>query len=308
MIDPFDPMNDNQTIDGYPTKTSDLTAIEFSVQENDSDSLRNEKGENLKPQNLKETEDKNFEQIVYLQGQEALEAMDILQNDGPDATVDFLKQYHYPSEHEALANLGHGRSDKTYAKDGYLLAWNSLIPYISLQFDKKFNKAEAPIEEDSQEKRHLAGQREKIGHMPLGQHSPHSDAALEETTLEIPENKKTLNSKFRTKEEIQHAIAQTLKSEKIEGQYADHDWTGIEKVKEALNKHGIQFEELDTNYEGHGEVQGSDLPTKKVYRFELNVRDKEGKNVPIYLKATCKFIGKSKTMADREYHLMLSFF
>ena len=231
--------------------------------------------------------------------------MDILNNEGKDATMEYLKQWHYPGEHDGRADLGHGTEDKTYAKDGYIMAWNPYLPYIGLVYDTKHNKE---IEEDSQVTRHHAGQRGKIGETPLGQHVPHSDSALKETELSIPENKSKLNGKYKTKEAIKSAIYNILADYHIEGRYNDENWSGIKKLSNALNEHDIANELMDADYEGHGEAEGSNLPTRKIYRFKIEVRDKEGKNIELFLKVTCTFVGRTGTMADREYEVTYYFF
>lgn len=231
-IDPYDPMDANQTIDGFPTTTSDLNnpqeagvaspipgpaqgpdreefnqgienyidddtiaqelVAEDSISEaelrelirreigstmtseGDNLSLANQNGANAKPANLGEvTDTERYEDIVFMQGEEANEAMDILQNDGPDACVEYLKQWHYPGESQGSNELKHGSSDKTYEKDGYIMSWNPYLPYIGLVYDTQHS-----LQEDSLATRHLAGQREKTA--PLGQHGPHSQAALNE--------------------------------------------------------------------------------------------------------------------------------
>lgn len=129
-----------------------------------------------------------------------------------------------------------------------------------------------------------------------------------ENNFELPLNKPSINGKFKTKDAIKTAIYNLLKKEKVEGRYADDNWIGIQKLQTTLNNNNIEFETLDADYEGHGEVQDSSLPTKKVYRLQLNVRNKEGANIPFYLKVTCAFIGRTGTMADKEYELTYYFF
>lgn len=127
-------------------------------------------------------------------------------------------------------------------------------------------------------------------------------------SFELPQNKPSFNGKYKTKEAIRNAIYNLLKQEKIEGRYNDDNWQGIKKLEGTLSNNGIEHELLDTNYTGHGEVQSSNLPTRKIYKFQLSVRDKEGKSIPLYLKVTCAFVGKSGTMADQEYELTYYFF
>ena len=126
--------------------------------------------------------------------------------------------------------------------------------------------------------------------------------------MELPENKPLINGKYKTKDAIKNALYNILEKEKVEGRYADENWIGIKKLQTALNNNGIQYELLDTEYTGHGEVQDSNLPTRKIYRFRLDIRDKEGKNVPLFLKITGAFVGRTGTMADKEYEITYYFF
>ena len=126
--------------------------------------------------------------------------------------------------------------------------------------------------------------------------------------MELPQNKPLINNKYRTKDAIKKAIYNVLDQEKVEGRYSDENWSGIRKLETILNNNGIQFELMDSDYEGHGQATGSNLPTRKVYRFKLDVRDKDGKNVTLYMKVTGAFIGKTGTMADSEYEITYYFF
>lgn len=126
--------------------------------------------------------------------------------------------------------------------------------------------------------------------------------------MELPQNKPSINGKYKTKDAIKSAIYKALEQNGVEGRYADENWIGIQKLHTVLNNNGIQFELLDSNYEGHGEIADSNLPTKKVYRFQLDVRNKEGINIPLYLKVTCAFVGRTGTMADKEYEVTYYFF
>jgi len=74
-----------------------------------------------------------YENIVFLQGSEADEALDILTNEGKDEAMEFLKQWHYPGEHELMNGEGHGSSDSIYKKDDYVMAYNTPMGYIGLQ-------------------------------------------------------------------------------------------------------------------------------------------------------------------------------
>ena len=78
---------------------------------------------------------KVYEQVIFLQGDEADEALDILDEDGEAAALNFLKQWHYPGEHDTRADPGAGTSDETYESDGYTLVYNTGLEYIGLEFE-----------------------------------------------------------------------------------------------------------------------------------------------------------------------------
>jgi hypothetical protein len=125
--------------------------------------------------------------------------------------------------------------------------------------------------------------------------------------MELPKNKPAVNGKYKTKSAIQSAVYKLLAQDKIEGRYADENWSGIQKMLYVLHSNGVETEGLGAEYEGHGESQGSNLPTRKVYKYKLTARDKEGKNVPMNLKVTCAFIGNTGTMVDKQYELTYYF-
>lgn len=225
MLNPYDPMDANQTLQGEPAGNSDLEGDTFTMgeaelremikrelgtmqgeslgtlglsytnidqgienfidddtkaqelaAESSSDSLANAHGMNAKPETLDEAYGDRYEQIVFMQGHEADEAMDILNNDGEEAAMEYLKQWHYPGEHDGSDTTGKGTMDKTFEKDGYTMMWNPYLPYIGLVYDTEY-QAE-PVAEDSQVLRHRVDQRQKD--VPLGQHSPHSQATIKE--------------------------------------------------------------------------------------------------------------------------------
>lgn len=153
-------------------KQKDIDFGEDELKEGDGLSFTNREGENSKPQNLKESYGDRYEEVVFFQGHEADHALNILMEDGKDEAMEYLKQWHYPGEHDGSEELGHGKLDKNYEKDGYIMSWNSAIGYIGLVYDTEHDKN---IEEDSHTLRNRVDQREK--NTPLGQHSPHSQKA-----------------------------------------------------------------------------------------------------------------------------------
>lgn len=85
---------------------------------------------------IKESTDLDkYEDVVFLQGEEADEALDILNNEGKDAAMDYLIQWHDPGHHMGKNELGIGSSDQTYRRDGYIMSWNSSFGYIGLDYD-----------------------------------------------------------------------------------------------------------------------------------------------------------------------------
>ena len=77
-----------------------------------------------------------YERIIFMQESEAEEALDILDEEGEDAAIEFLAQWHNPGEHETSDEESAGDDDDVYEDDdGYILSWNSRIGYIGLEYD-----------------------------------------------------------------------------------------------------------------------------------------------------------------------------
>lgn len=81
------------------------------------------------------TDQDKYEDVVFMQGEEANEPLDILNTQGEDAAMKYLQQWHSPGQHMGSAELGHGSSDQIYEKDGYIMAWNTPLNYIGLQYE-----------------------------------------------------------------------------------------------------------------------------------------------------------------------------
>lgn len=79
-----------------------------------------------------------FENVVFMQGDDAEEALGILDNQGEEAAAEHLKQWHYPGEHETREDLGQGTQDTVREfpeGDGtYYLVYNKPLGYIGLSF------------------------------------------------------------------------------------------------------------------------------------------------------------------------------
>lgn len=117
-------------------------------------------------------------------------------------------------------------------------------------------------------------------------------------------NEISINTKLSSKQGIKNAIYKILEMNKVEGRYRDDSWNAVSKFKNSLEAVGAEVDLLRSSYEGHGEVPGYEsLPTKKVYVYEISVRDKKGNIVTIPFKVTCAFVGKTGTMEDDIYEL-----
>lgn len=74
-----------------------------------------------------------YASIIFLQGSEAEEPLDILRKKGEKAAMAYMKQwdngeYNFPTEKSSA-----GTSDDLFEKDGYLLSYNQPLGYISLE-------------------------------------------------------------------------------------------------------------------------------------------------------------------------------
>lgn len=96
------------------------------------------------------TDQDKYEDVVFMQGQEADKPLKILSDQGEDAALEYLKQWHEPGSHMGKSELGHGTQDYTYEKDGYIMAWNPRIGYIGLSYDlsKMDESFDSPKEKD----------------------------------------------------------------------------------------------------------------------------------------------------------------
>lgn len=128
-----------------------------------------------------------------------------------------------------------------------------------------------------------------------------------ENNTELPKNKKSINSKYSTKTAIKNAVYDILKKEQVEGRYADEHWHGIQKLLHTLHDNNIETRLDNAAYAGQGDVEGTNLPTRKVYLYTLDIRDKKGNNVPLNLLVNCIFVGRTGTMVDKEYELTYYF-
>lgn len=86
------------------------------------------------------TEQQRWLNIVFLQGDQATESLDLIEHAGPDAAIAHLRGYDYGDETTgaALSNgyvyarLPEGDLDRTVTSDGYALTYNASLGHVSL--------------------------------------------------------------------------------------------------------------------------------------------------------------------------------
>ena len=74
-----------------------------------------------------------YERIVFMQGEDADEALAILDEQGRCAAIDYLCQWDCGDGGDIHDEPGNGSSDHVYRKDGYRLSYNPAIGYIGLE-------------------------------------------------------------------------------------------------------------------------------------------------------------------------------
>ena len=73
-----------------------------------------------------------YENIIFLQEHHAEEAITILDNDGREAAMDYLKQWDYGDGGDYSDNPPWGTSDSIYRSGDYIMTFNARMPYIGL--------------------------------------------------------------------------------------------------------------------------------------------------------------------------------
>jgi hypothetical protein len=125
-----------------------------------------------------------------------------------------------------------------------------------------------------------------------------------EEALPSAESATSIDGKYATKKAIINAVYDTLKRAKVEGRYHDDNWQGVKRLANALADAGIDYSLQKSNYTGHNSLYSdSNLPTKKEYKYFLQIKDRNGKDVHLPLKVICAFVGKTGTMEDDVYEL-----
>jgi len=77
-------------------------------------------------------EGKTYESIVFMQGEEADEVLDILEEQGEEAAMDFLMQWDMGEGGEEYDTPPWGEADKLYEKGDYVMSYNTGLPAFGL--------------------------------------------------------------------------------------------------------------------------------------------------------------------------------
>ena len=75
-----------------------------------------------------------YEEIIFLQGEEANEALQILEDKGEEGLLKHLMQWHYPGEHETCEGNPSGNADNEFDDNNYKLSYNEGLGYVGLAY------------------------------------------------------------------------------------------------------------------------------------------------------------------------------
>lgn len=82
---------------------------------------------------LNEATGQKYYEIVFMQGDDAKEALDILEKKGEKAALQYLKDWDYGKEMEHTAiEKPWGNDDELYEEDDYVMSYNTRLGYIGL--------------------------------------------------------------------------------------------------------------------------------------------------------------------------------
>jgi hypothetical protein len=73
-----------------------------------------------------------YREIVFIQGEEANEPLDILNNEGEEKAMEYLQQWDYGNENLITEHeQPFGTTDILYKKDNYIMSYNK-VGYVGL--------------------------------------------------------------------------------------------------------------------------------------------------------------------------------
>lgn len=80
-----------------------------------------------------------YERVIFLQGEEADDALERFDSEGPNGLLEYLKEWHYPEEHPESEELWHGTTDDVYHLGRYILTVNTRFRYCGLEYRARMN-------------------------------------------------------------------------------------------------------------------------------------------------------------------------
>jgi len=81
----------------------------------------------------RDEDNRTFSSIVFMQGEEANEPLEILNSQGEKAALNYLMQWDMADSHDTSVGSRAGRNDDQYQEGNYLMSWNDRIGYIGLE-------------------------------------------------------------------------------------------------------------------------------------------------------------------------------
>jgi len=275
-VDPY--MDEGEKSD-YP----DPIGSEFSVKK----TYPKEKKKISKKVKIGESTDQDqYENVVFLQGDEAYQPLEILDTKGPDAALEYLKQWHNPGQHEGMPTLGHGSSDKTYEKDGYILSWNPSLEYIGLAYDlSQMNEEEITPDENPEETPEFSEEPDfdKIG-MSIG--TPMDGSAspdIEQLAKDHEETGEILHGGLGDgKSPLEFDADQIIMGLEVEKEHSDNPLIALEIVLDHLTENPDYYSTQDSpedsaQFNAAGDASEEDADTDSLLGFKPhNVGDYEG--------------------------------
>ena len=231
-----------------PIKNEDKDNITKPIQTNTNQykPILNQKQTKTKKLKIKtgvsESTDQNkYEDVVFLQGEEAYQPLEILSTKGKDAALEYLKQWHYPGEHQGSQELGHGTEDQTYEKDGYIMSWNPNIGYIGLQYDL------SKMNEDDEQMSHQPFDDEKENPKETPELNANGNKEIKKLANDKEEQGEVLiGGKGDGKSPLEFDADQVIKGLEVEREHTDDPLVAIEIVLDHLSENNSYYTVKDT--------------------------------------------------------------
>jgi len=229
------------------------------------------------------TDQDRYEDVVFMQGEEADEPLEILNDQGQDAALQYLMQWHDTGNHMGSAELGHGSGDQTYEKDGYIMSWNFPLNYIGLQYDlsnmDEVKEPSNPPEHAFQKKYGNNWEQERKKFLDKNTMTDddwkEEDDQIKALTGSVDETEKNdypdqIGKKFKPKNQMPKKKKKPQSVVKLgeESEIPQEYWGSPEdEMDESIDVNENDFEEIDTeNY--HDQIEGGLADNKKPQDFD----------------------------------------